>query len=409
MGYIGGIGAASGYFGTPHLVLLIGIISFCFFSIKHKSIKSITFNKIDIAVLVFLIFIFLSSFTAPYKEASNTQLNFYVTLTINMFLWRMAFKNINKKEKILIYGLIVSLLLQFSISILQIITNSSIGLSFLGEGTVARRQGVPIPSITGTIGHPGPLSLYTLFILNILFPYILMKRNHIVTFGFTIGLIMLILTFSRTSLILLFISLFIQILFIYRSKFKNISKFKVVLLIIGSGLVIIFFGNLVIDRFVNLFNADTDNQFNNRFTHLLIAIEYIKEHPYVGYGLNNWSYIVSINDPRVAEIVGYRNEFFFNNPVHNIYALYFFEGGIFLLISFIVLIFLLLKNLYKLINDKLIVLGLFGCIFSMTLYNFTGWGLLNGGQVISLLFLVTSFTSSILDQINTKVGETFES
>lgn len=400
--YIGGIGASDFYFGTPHLVVILGLISLVIHYSKTSRRIPLFHGRNLITMLFFMFSTIFCATIAPFKEASLTQLNFYITVIILYFLWIIAFSSLNSEEstKVLLYSFSFLVSIQLLFSILQILKGNSLGFSVIGEGDVIQRLGVPFPSVTGTFGHPGILSLLYVICISLFFPSILQKGNYILLIALIVSFVGLILTFSRTSLLIVLPILFFQWIFVNKIQIK-ISKMKILVLSLLGLIILISFGDFIGTRFLSLVGNTDDNQVQNRFDHYIIAWEYIKQNPFLGYGLNNWAYVTS--HIGLASAMGY-DSFFYLNPVHNVYLLMWFEGGLPLLLSFIGI---LVKPLHTIIlnlrNVDSVQIGIFGSIIGVIMYSFTGWGLISGGQLMYCLFLILAFINSYhLDTANNK-------
>lgn len=395
--YIGGVGAGDIFIGTPHITLLFGLISFCVYKFKNKYQNTTESHIIDYDIFIlilFTVFCFISALIAPYKKAAYPQLQLYLVLFFNYILIKKCVTLLNEVnvKRLILDTISISVLLELFLCLLQIKFNGPLGLSILGEGswTGQIRSGVNLPIVSGTFVHPGPLSLFFLIAFCFLFPYILQRAstNIVQMLGFIASIIGIILTFSRTSLlILLLMILLITGMLFHKKKYSII---KMVLLIIFIFIVIIISYHTILSRFESL-GSQTDNQFNNRLVHFLLAWEYIKKSPIIGYGLNNWEYITSSLGISYLGL----DSFFYENPVHNIYLLLWFEGGILLLGTFLGLyVFSLIKayNQYK--NGKLLSLGAMCSMISIAVYGISGWGLFNGFQLLYLYYLIISIVNS---------------
>ncbi|MGM0880088.1 MAG: O-antigen ligase family protein [Bacillota bacterium] len=387
--YIGGVGASHFFLGIPHIALIFGLISIVVHGMKYpeRKISFSKLNKMDLAIILFIFISCLSAIIAPFKAASMNQFNFYFTLLIVYLLWSRIASFFTKKEGVglFIKALSVAVVFEITISAIQLVKGSAIGLVYLGEGDVTQRVGVPFVMINGTMGHPGPLSLFLTFVACIIFPFILKKKNYFYLFIFLLSFIGIVMTFSRTNLIVACAILFFEFI-ILNVKKVSFSKGKLFLMILSVSIFIATFGSLVIARFTSL-ESSNDPQVENRLVHFQLAYEYIKEKPFIGHGLNNWSYV---NHQNKLMNVG---SFFYDNPVHNMYLLLWFEGGILLLGTFVGVMFIAIRILIKKFSrgEPLFEVGLLGAICTALLYGFTGWGLFNGDQLLYIVFIVLAF------------------
>lgn len=385
--YIGGIGASDLYLGVPHLTLLLGVITLVVFSIKNpnKTLK-LNIDKYDVILASFIILCTISSIIAPYKQASFNQLNLYVTLFLDYKIWKTIFSNLekNKLTKIIINSFFVCILSQIIIVALQVAVGGELGLNFIGEGTVPERLGTSFPSVTGTFGHPGPLSLFLTISASILFPYFLTKKYKLAAIGFVLSLLGIVITFSRTSILVVVVVILFNWLILNKKYKRYISKQRVILICGVASIFVFVFGSVILGRFLSLTNNAADPQINNRWTHYIMAWDYIKANPIIGYGLNNWAYTTKTSFNSSGHIYG---QFFYDNPAHNLYLLFWYEGGIFLLVTFLIL---MVTTIIQAIKDKINIMNVgIGCgLISILIYSCVGWGLVSGAQLLYTLFLV---------------------
>ncbi|MGI8351374.1 O-antigen ligase family protein [Niallia circulans] len=389
--YFSGVGASSLFISVVHIVFFLGLISFVIKALKNeKIINDLTnFNSKFYLVFIFIIYSFLIALTANFKDASFAQFSHYLSLFGVYSLWIIMFRNFSKKKllSIIIYSLSTVVIIEFILLALQLIEGSPLGLSLLGEGRIGQRIGVPFASVTGTFGHPGPLSMFFLAVSLIFFPFVLQKKYKILLFSFILACLGIVFTFSRTSIIIFCLLIMVELFFLQKFAGKKIlSKSKIIILIIVFFLGISVMSPFIISRFDSLQNSN-DDQFGNRYYHNLFAFEYIKERPMLGYGLNNWIYSVSKENFIASE---YNDPFFFKNPVHNIYLLVWFEGGIVYLLIFLSLFLVHIKFLFRRFkqNSDPFILGIGISIVSFMLYGFLGKALHSYSQLLYLLFFL---------------------
>ncbi|HEY0828581.1 MAG TPA: O-antigen ligase family protein, partial [Bacilli bacterium] len=389
--YIGGVGAGKFYLGVSHVSLLLGLISYFICKFKYPERQLFGFGKHEIYLLIFTCLTIISAVIAPYKAASYSQLNLYLTLFALYILWSNSLKHIDRNKLINLILVTFSLIaiLQLCISLMQILKGMQLGIQFLGEGEVFPRQGTPFPSITGTFMHPGPLSLFFIICMSLFFPFVLQKHNFLTVIGFFSAMIGLVLTFSRTSLLISVVILFLE-WFLMKVVSKGLSMKRVFLIAAVILLIIVIFRGNITSRFLNLENASTDNQVENRLVHYQMAWDYIQRKPLFGYGLNNWSYVSK--QLQLSTVPG-SNIFHYNNPVHNIYLYLWFEGGIILLAGFLFVVISSIISLLKKIrvgND--FEIGLYTSILCVLMYGFTGWGLFNSGQMLYGFYFILALS-----------------
>ncbi len=197
----------------------------------------------------------------------------------------------------------------------------------------------------------------------------------------------IILTFSRSALLLAL--LFIPLMFLWlflnkplREKYLlNAAKLLVILTFIGSFLFLIFFNFIFARANISL----SEPAINDRLVYNQMAWDLIKENPLRGIGLGN--YIWLLNKNNLWHQYGLLYPYLFQ-PVHNIYLLIASEIGLVGLILFLLFLFFALKHSFY--SNKNILLSTFYFLLSICLF----WGFsdhflwtLNQGQLMWWLVL----------------------
>jgi O-antigen ligase len=169
------------------------------------------------------------------------------------------------------------------------------------------------------------------------------------------------------------------------SKKNKLSKIRISIIVIAFILFVVVFNEDIISRFQSLGDAQ-DPQFDNRFTHYIMAWEFIKQNPLIGYGLNNCAYVT----PELFLPVNiFIDSFFYENPAHNMYLLLWFEGGLFFLLSFLWMFWSgITQVIINVKNNNPIQIGIFGSLMTVLMYGFVGWGLFSGTQMMYVLYII---------------------
>ena len=187
----------------------------------------------------------------------------------------------------------------------------------------------------GTMGHSANFAKLAALCLPICFAFMLTLRKNIWRLSFSAilisGLIALILTVSRAGLATSIFGL-IWILLIMQKK-KSGGKIKIlapmILLVIGIVLAWHVAGSRLISRSKEDFGSAL-----SRPEMFSVAWNVIKDHPFVGVGLNNYTLVAPDYDhTRDAISISYPH------PVHNIYLLHAAEIGIIGAVFFIWFLF----------------------------------------------------------------------
>lgn len=345
--------------------------------------------KYLILPVIYLIINFATLFVAM-----NKMVTFYEILRVLKGILLFIVVGFYFTEKLYILfvrGIGLSMCAQFIIGVLQILKGKAIGLHFLGESHSVFRSGVEglEKGMSGTMAHPGTLAIYSVFVLSIMIfinrELIREKYIFLIVTIFTI-----ILTFSRTSMLLMFGVVGCALLFyVLNNSDKRLGKFfsniksirlnrKTISIALIVGVVIIsatflFKGQItaVINRFTS---SDMELQANSRTWHARIGINVYKEREHFAYGANNYTYVIREKYPK--EYAAKR--FHYIQPVHNLYVLYLVEIGLIGVVTYIVLYGKLILDILriKFIRGKVnraIIMSTGVWALAIMLYNLTGW------------------------------------
>ncbi len=184
----------------------------------------------------------------------------------------------------------------------------------------------------------------------------------------------LILTFSRSAYLALFIStIFLLVYFIYKKQFYIIKSF-IIILILSFAINFAVFNDLIITR---IFSSDISYDVSGieRVELNQQAITVIKNNPLLGIGIGNYLPYVFSNDSNQFEAWQYQ-------PVHNIFLLLLSETGILGLLAF--LLILIFSSIEKIKTNNYYDFILFSALLLIV--------------VISLLdhYFITSFSGIMI-------------
>lgn len=373
-----------------------------------RDIKTLKKDKVKIGksiilpILYLAIHILATRFSID-KEASICEI---IRLSKLIILSLAVIKIFDLKVyEIFVEGIEHVMLFELFLGIAQIIKGGSVGLSFLGE-TGGFRDGVEglEKGMSGTLEHPGTLAIFSVFCLCIILASnnLKNKKRYMIVCVLTI-----ILTFARTSILLMIIVLLGYFMINFYKRNINFSlTHKKIILGITLLLVVILGGflakdkiNIVINRFTN---SDFSEQVTNRNEHVEVALYAYRYRTNWAYGPNN--YTISIKNKFPAE---YRRKiFYYRYPVHNLYVLYLVELGI-IGVSIYILIYLgnIARMLKKINKEKgqevniLVVIAIWtGC---MMCYNFTGW---SGDKdiLLTIMWITIGISNSMFKRTNLK-------
>lgn len=370
-------GASVGIVITLYDILMLMLI---FYTIV-KSLKAKEDEKIKVGIylvlpIAYLVLHILASRFSIDKEASICEI---IRLIKNIIFSIAIIKIFNLDTfEAFAKGIAHTMTFQLMLGILQIIKGSSVGLSFLGESSDGFRVGVEglEKGMSGTLGHPGTLGIFSIFSLCIIMGCTKLKHKKIYV---SVCILSVMLTFARTSILLMFaIFLGYYILKIYRKEIDFRLTHKKI--IIGTLIMLITIISVIIaknqlititSRFVE---SDFSQQIINRNAHKEVALYVYKNRTNWAYGPNN--YVLSVGKMFPAKFN--KNEFYYRYPVHNLYMLYLVELGILGPILYCLLYFGNIIRMLRKINENkknyvviLIVMAIWATC--MMIYNFTGW------------------------------------
>lgn len=284
---------------------------------------------------------------------------------IILYIWFSATYDTEYFRKYLLQGMEVAILYQSFLAILQKLNGGPLGLVILGESASAFRErtvsGATETGMAGTFSHASNLALFILFVVCFIGWAEKDKKKKYIILG--ISMIGMWLASSRTALVVL------AFCFMY-SLWKNRKKYfnKNGMLIIVLMIVVILLAGVYLLRTgrLNIFvNSDIQGQIINRTVHWEVAWTYIRKNWFLGYGVNN--YVATLNS--LAGAVS----FYYTNPVHNVYLLYWFELG---MVGIGIYVYILVKNVMKVGKFNTMTLMQRGAVLVVIctiVYDFTGW------------------------------------
>jgi len=344
----------------------------------------------------------LISFLNPYNQSKLETCIFLYFFLTNVLLF-IVFSSILSKEEIIkgIYdGLMVLCLLQFLLALcFPLMHIAGVTKLFrLAADEWSTRNGTREGAV-GIFVAPGNLALFVTLASTYFYSCFLTKfktKTSLLLCIVNAGTV--VLTYSRTSY-LTYIFVLFSLYFIFSKKDKNLFSFanflKFVTVVAGVLVWLIYFSPLS-DAFLK---SDADDMFAARMVHFTMAFYSFKVSPVIGVGLNAHLEYFSRNFSLFKEIPEI-DEFFLNNPIHNIHLIILVETGIigfFLWVSFIVSNFR--ASLASLASNKnqVLSLTLIGFILTYVIYGSTGWAPFSPSILPIFLFMVF-FTIQYRDQ-----------
>lgn len=326
-------------YATDIIVLFLAFVN-------RNAIFSILRKRSVLILLLTLVLnvLFSQSFVVAFYQ--------YIKIIEVLIVGIVAYKHIIEEREILI-AFFIAALVQLIVSILQLITKHSLQgiFYFLGERYMtlsmpaiakASLQGVELLRPYGTFSHPNSLAgfflvLYCFVLVNKkISRYVFLKYIFLLVFT-----CLVFLSFSKVAILALIILTAYYLVF--QSRLSCRFCFWARMTIIG-GVGFIFI------------QAHTDPlTLSKRLELMNNSFRIILQHPFIGVGLGN--YLIAQNQ------FSSKFSYFFNQPVHNIFLLFFAETG--LLVGgflFIKLVSFLKKWLYPqyiLVIAAIIITGFF--------------------------------------------------
>jgi O-antigen ligase len=311
---------------------------------KDKMRKSFVFS-----------FLFLVIASSGYIIANDRQMFSYAILRLSeaIFLLFVLSKTRFNFFKIAT-SFVISILIHASIGIYQFFSQNIVANKYLGiAGQISSNYGVSVlKNSTGRFlraygGMPHPNMLGGFIVVAILFLFIVFvkkysKTNSLIKIALCLSLHILntglILTFSRSAYLALFISILpIFFYFIYKKQFYTIKLF-VIIFCLSFFVNFVVFNDLIIAR---MFSSDISSDVSGieRLELNKQAIFIIKNNLLLGVGLGNYVPHAFLSNIEQLDIWQYQ-------PVHNIFLLILSEMGIFGLLMFLfILIFCFIENM----------------------------------------------------------------
>jgi hypothetical protein len=338
-------------------ILHFGLIYLLYAAIYY--IKNFEFKKIDFLILIFFSFSIISNLLNqeiyPYETKNFTQSIYILLIGAYIYIFRnLISANFINKNRLLQYILI-------GLTILNII---SIFLYFIGivaptivritTGVMNNANIYNIGGIITSFGPWGPPRLcyfgpepsfwggLTAIILLIKPPIYsgLLKRKYF----YTINILALTLTFSRTAFLIIAVGM------IYLILRKNLTK--VILTMLAPALLIITC------TFILSFNTnsllDFDLSFKQRFGSVFTAFELFQKNPVIGIGTGNFYFYA------IRMGLDYKDIF-------NLYLSILTTNGIIGLITFTTIIYEVNKRIRS--NQRQVIIGILVFWFTVSTFN----------------------------------------
>lgn len=267
--------------------------------LKRKLILTSSLKVIFLsAASFFLIGLGASLKYSPFPEASIVWLLQYMQVFILAFMVFYLYVNHRKKFSAIFTTIFASLSLQGIISLWQYLRQSSIGLpieylkvsSFFATGL---DEISTLFRVSGTFHYPNQLALIMLAMITLLAPRALRKKKQLYLFGCFLGLVVIVLTLSRSIWIALAIVV-IAFIRVYKDDIGQLVKIigtrRILLLGVGTFVGLAY---VVIPRILLSFNAFYEGAgIPIRVKMAREAVEALELSPFIGYGVGTNEYVL---------------------------------------------------------------------------------------------------------------------
>lgn len=322
-------------------------------------------SKMD---FLFLLFMMINGFSILESvDLTLSLIDLIRILKVGFIYFYLANNILTEREfRLVLYALFLGVLIQSSVSIAQYGLGRPLGLYLLGEqqkfGTI-ELDGISL--LQGPSGIMQGANTSALYFVSLL-PYIFaaqfwMKRREmkvLIFCLFTMGIFSLIITNSRGGWVGFLFSFPVLLYLSIKRGFITYRKHFPIVVMIGLVFVavLLYSSPKILDR---LFRTPSVPIYTRTFLNRL-AIEMMNTHPILGVGVNNFaesgqSVIRDIPDPQ--NIFQYVVE---NPVVHNVYLLIGAETGLLGLIVFLLILLLLLKKSWSLVQSDEPFVSCFG-------------------------------------------------
>jgi hypothetical protein len=323
--------------GTPRLGISVMDIVLCFLYpawlfriVLQRRVRSILWPR---GASIFLCFMAWCAVSMLNAENLRLSIFFLVGLLKVFLLFFYVANNVRTRDDLWLVAkcLVVGLVVEGFIACAQQIAGGNLGLNILGERQEVKEvalKGETIFRVGGTLSHPNFLGGYLTTLLPVALALAVahLKKvvNVIMTGSFVLGVVVLILTFSRSAWLmasaacLLFMGLFLLL------RRKSLPVLPILLLAAIMAIVLVPFGPQIKSRMLE----DDKGAAASRFPQNKLAWAMIKSHPILGVGLNNSGVVSHLYETYMAVPTERGRVYLYKGRVHNVYLALASEVGL---------------------------------------------------------------------------------
>ncbi len=313
-------------------------------------------------------------------NARQPELTLYalVGLLKTLFYFFYFAHNIKTREDLwmIVRCLALGLIVESLITFLQYAAGGYLGLDVLGERQIPKELELSMNKVVrvgGTLGHPNQLGGYLSAVLPLMFCVNGAKLGRgmrfLVTLAIGLGMIVLILTFSRSAWLATALAFIVMLGWLVTEGRIHFRLGPVLMGGLALITIFLFFKPLIMARVTE----DDEGSVTSRFAQMRVARSMITQHPVLGVGLNNYDAVKHLNESFVENSME-RGKV---NRVHNIFLLLAAETGLVGLGLFVWFLWSLavlgLKKISSIRDGALhlIFMGLYLCFFARILHDAT--------------------------------------
>lgn len=357
--------------------------------------------KISIKWLIAFIILFCFNIYNPHNTSViSTTIAFLYLGTYLLFLFIITS---TIQVQTLVNGIYYGLLLTAIVHLFLIICYPILGIDAVVKlfRETATVRSILRPGGVGTFSHPNILGVYASYYYVFFLSCVLLQyRKKLSLYSCIISSITIIFTFSRSAILAMSLAS-VMMIALYTSRNQSIFSIKIILTKIVP-ILLICAGVIFLTPLKNSFvSSNMDEMMKARIIHYYAGYEIFIDAPFRGVGLNtHLQYLREFKDLEFFEdTVWMPEEFFFHNPIHNVFIILLTELGIFIflaIIAFIAYRFYKLKqdirsnysNSYKIL--RLTTIGIFCCLL---VQGMSEWAPIS--QIVLNLSILFIYTSSV--------------
>jgi len=305
--------------------------------------------RFDKIAIIFSTLIVWQIFSTIYSAHVN-QSQLYILWQVKYLVVYLVFSNIVLNEKVMhkiFIACIVAVGVQALIALIQFLHGGVIGISILGEPSGDSLYFVKNSlRVFGTLGGANSLAGYLAMLLVFLVPYVILRKNLLLYSVFGLGSLTLLLSFSRSGWLSLFMG---GVIVIYQLiRLKRLKFTRIILIGTISSFVFMIMAMVFMDRITDRFEGrQAKSSAETRITFAIQAWDVINKYPLFGIGPGVSEYFGRWND-NSKYLKEALPDVHLENQVHNGHLQIWMESGTVGFILWMVLVvFIIFESLIK--------------------------------------------------------------